>query len=107
MVSLSSSREVEQGCRVSFVNYLYLVTLIIGQIFCATCATLMQSGPETLVAIGKMGGIIVAAATADRILNRKPHTVMARSLSFLTQRQAAFGETGGGACHCRAVIVPI
>ena len=42
--SLDSSREVEQGCGVSFVNYLYLVPLIIGQNFCATCAKPNQSG---------------------------------------------------------------
>ena len=44
--SLGSSREVAQGYGVSFVNYLYLVPLIIGQIFCATSTTSNQTGPE-------------------------------------------------------------
>ena len=44
--SLGSSREIAQGCGVSFVNCLYLVPLIIGQNFCATCATHNQTGPE-------------------------------------------------------------
>ena len=44
--SLGSSREVEHGCGVSFINYLYLVHLIIGQNFCATCANLNQTGPK-------------------------------------------------------------
>ena len=43
---LGSSREVEQGCGVSFVNYLYLVPLIIGQNFCATSTTNNQTGPN-------------------------------------------------------------
>ena len=43
--SLGSSREVAQGCGVSFVNCLYLVPLIIGQNFCATSN---QTGPESL-----------------------------------------------------------
>ena len=43
--SLGSSREVEHGCGISFVNYLYLVPLIIGQSFCATCARANQIGP--------------------------------------------------------------
>ena len=42
--SLDSSREVAQGCGVSFVNYLYLVSLIIGQNFCASCAKPNQTG---------------------------------------------------------------
>ena len=33
------SREIAQGCGVSFINCLYLVPLIIGQNFCTTCAT--------------------------------------------------------------------
>ena len=41
--SLDSSREVEYGCGISFVNYLYLVPLIIGQSFCATWTN--QTGP--------------------------------------------------------------
>ena len=41
---LGSSREVAQGCGVSFVNCLYLVPLIIDQNFCATCATSIQTG---------------------------------------------------------------
>ena len=41
--SLDSSREVAQGCGVSFVNYFYLVPLIIGQNFCATSN---QTGPN-------------------------------------------------------------
>ena len=40
--SFGSSREVEQSYGVSFVNYLYLVLLIIGQNFCATSN---QTGP--------------------------------------------------------------
>ena len=42
-VSLGSSREVVQGCGVSFANFLYLVPIIIGQIFCT--ATMNQTGP--------------------------------------------------------------
>src|SRR6185503_11736799 len=41
--SLGSSREVAQGCGVSFINCLYLVPLIIGQNFCATSN---QTGPR-------------------------------------------------------------
>ena len=44
--SLGSSREVAQGCGVSFVNYLYLVPLIIDQNFYTTCATTNQTGPR-------------------------------------------------------------
>ena len=40
--SLGSSREVVQGCGVSFANRLYLVPIIIGQKFCATS----KQGPE-------------------------------------------------------------
>ena len=47
--SLGSSREIAQGCRVSFVNYLYLVPLIIGQNFCAICAKPNQTGPQSNV----------------------------------------------------------
>ena len=47
-ISLGSSREVVQGCGVSFVNCLYLVPLIIGQNFCATHATVNQTGPMSL-----------------------------------------------------------
>jgi hypothetical protein len=43
--SLGSSREVVQRCGVSFVNYLYLVPLIIDQNFCAICAIFIQTGP--------------------------------------------------------------
>ena len=43
--SLGSSREVVQDCGVSFANYLYLVPLIIGQNFCATCAIYNQTEP--------------------------------------------------------------
>ena len=46
--SLGSSREVAQGCGVSFVNYLYLVPLIIGQNFYAICATSNKTGPRTV-----------------------------------------------------------
>ena len=45
--SLDSSREVAQGCEVSFINYFYLVSLIIGQNFCATCATTNQTEPRS------------------------------------------------------------
>ena len=47
--SLGSSREVVQGCGVSFINCLYLVPLIIDQNFCATHATINQTGPRTLL----------------------------------------------------------
>ena len=43
--SLGSSREVVQGCGVSFTNCLYLVPLIISQNFCTTHATTNQTGP--------------------------------------------------------------
>ena len=43
--SLSSSRRVVQSCGVSFANWLYLVPLIISQNFCATHATINQTGP--------------------------------------------------------------
>ena len=46
-VLLGSSREITKGRGISFVNYLYLVPLIIGQNFYATCATLVQTGPQT------------------------------------------------------------
>jgi hypothetical protein len=49
-VSLGSSREVAHGCGVSFINYLYLVPLIIGQNFCATCAKPNQTGPKNALA---------------------------------------------------------
>ena len=49
--SLGSSREVEHGCRVSFVNYLYLVPLIIDQNFCATYTNLNQTGPMSAVTL--------------------------------------------------------
>ena len=42
--SLGSSREVAQGCGVSFVNCLYLVPLIIDQNFCATFTATNQTG---------------------------------------------------------------
>ena len=48
--SLGSSREVAQGRGISFVNCLYLVPLIIGQNFCATCAKPNQTGPVLLPA---------------------------------------------------------
>ena len=44
--SLGSSREVAQNCGVSFVNWLYLVPLIIGQNFYTTCATSNQTGAK-------------------------------------------------------------
>ena len=44
--SLGSSREVTQGCGVSFINCLYLVPLIISQNFCATCASINQTWPQ-------------------------------------------------------------
>ena len=53
--SLGSSREVEHDCGVSFVNYFYLVPLIIGQNFCATCANLNQTGPKNWQ-VGQVGG---------------------------------------------------
>ena len=43
--SLDSSREVAQGCGVSFVNCLYLVPLIISQNFCAACTKPNQTWP--------------------------------------------------------------
>ena len=46
---LGSSREVVQGCGVSFANCLYLVPLIISQNFCATHATVNQIWPEWIV----------------------------------------------------------
>ena len=52
---LSSSREVAYGCGVSFINWLYLVPLIIGQNFCATCANLNQTGPKNWQ-VGQVGG---------------------------------------------------
>ena len=45
--SLGSSREVAQGCWVSFVIYLYLVPLIISQNLCTTCAATNQTEPES------------------------------------------------------------
>ena len=44
--SLGSSREVVQGCEVSFANCFYLVHLIIDQFFCITHATINQTGPR-------------------------------------------------------------
>ena len=54
--SLGSSCEVEQDCGVSFVNYLYLVSLIVCQNFRAICATIIQTGPQ------------LAAAAATRLV---------------------------------------
>jgi len=42
-VSLDSSREIAQGCRVSFINYFYLILLIISQNFCTICTTSNQT----------------------------------------------------------------
>ena len=61
--SLGSSREVARGCGVSFVNYLYLVPLIIGQNFYATCTTHNQTRPEE-------GGFGLDCRDAFRISNR-------------------------------------
>ena len=44
--SLDSSREVAQGCRVSFVNWLYLIPIIIGQNLWYFLAHTNQTGPE-------------------------------------------------------------
>ena len=44
-ISLDSSREVAQGCEVSFVKYLYLIPIIIGQNLCYVCYALNQTGP--------------------------------------------------------------
>ena len=44
--SLDSSRKIAQDCGDSFVNCLYLITLIIGQKFCATHATSNQTEPK-------------------------------------------------------------
>ena len=41
--SLGSSREVTKGCGVSFINCLYLILLIISQIFCTITN---QTGPK-------------------------------------------------------------
>ena len=38
-VSLDSSRKVAQGCEVSFINFLYLIPLIISQNLCYLCYT--------------------------------------------------------------------
>jgi hypothetical protein len=54
--SLGSSREVVQRCGVSFVNYLYLVPLIIGQSFCTTCARPNQTGPSSRRPCGGVQG---------------------------------------------------
>ena len=43
---LGSSREVAQDCEVSFVNYLYLVLLIISQNFYTTYTTSNQNQTE-------------------------------------------------------------
>ena len=45
-VSLDSSRKVAQYYGVSFINYLYLLSLIICQNFYATCATPNLTGPR-------------------------------------------------------------
>jgi hypothetical protein len=42
--SLGSSRKVAQGCGVSFVNCIYLVTLIISQNFCALVLQTTKQG---------------------------------------------------------------
>ena len=60
-VSLGSSREIAQGCGVSFVNCLYLIPLIIGQNFYTTYTTANQ-GPDTPAAQrnrAKRGYIVV------------------------------------------------
>ena len=59
--SLGSSREVEQDCGVSFVNYLYLVPLIIGQNFCTTSTTNNQTGPCSWECCGR-GRVIADTA---------------------------------------------
>ena len=45
--SIGSSREVEQDCGVSFINWLYLVPLIIDQNFYTTCTTRNQTEPSS------------------------------------------------------------
>ena len=45
--SLGSSREIAQDYGVNFINYFYLVPLIIGQNFYATRATENQTGPRS------------------------------------------------------------
>ena len=54
--SLGSSREIAQGCGVSFTNCLHLIPLIIGQNFCATCATHNQTGPSSDVGSNGVAG---------------------------------------------------
>ena len=45
-ISLDSSREVAQGCEVSFVNYFYLIFLIVGQSLCQTATDQTKQGPR-------------------------------------------------------------
>ena len=58
--SLGSSREVAQGCGVSFINCLYLVPLIIGQNFCATCAIVLEQTKQGLIGRGRWAAAINA-----------------------------------------------
>ena len=53
--SLGSSREVAQDWGVSFVNCLYLVTLIISQKFCATCTTKNQTWTDKCGGSSRLG----------------------------------------------------
>jgi hypothetical protein len=65
-VSLGSSREVVQGCGVNFVNCLYLVPLIIGQNFCATCATTNQTWPGDVATVGRSRTCMTADTSPRR-----------------------------------------
>jgi hypothetical protein len=66
-VLLRSSREVAQSCGVSFVNYLYLVLLIIDQFFFITCATSNQTvlAGDT-AAVRPLATTAATAAEAER-----------------------------------------
>jgi len=84
--SLDSSREVAQGCGVSFVNCLYLVPLIIGQNFCATSN---QTGP-ILFLLGTFvcGAIDFSSKHFSNVID-----VMTCYLAYrILRRKGAFGN---------------
>jgi hypothetical protein len=98
MASLGSSREVAQDCGVSFVNCFYLVTLIIGQNFCAICATPNQTGPKAFEDVEQD----VIRERADRIfilvLLNKPLARMTSeyNCSIVSERQGEGSARGLG-----------
>ena len=77
--SLDSSREVVQGCEVSFVNCFYLISLIIGQNFC-----MLQQPAHGVV-----------SSVAEKLLRARPHVTRGPSASHWRLRASLEGWNWG------------